>query len=195
MDRAVRQYVRQLEDALARRSEGPRVFTQRDYRLALRWCREGVPAGLIREILDRRRTGARSLSQIATRVDESWNTVRTGELQDGDRPPAPTAESEGPEAELLAASAAAPPASRMRILLESLLAAVRAGDPPEQLERMLEADLPETVTTEQLRQAEEETRHSLERHKDRMPPEALRETVRKGALARLRRAAGIPRFR
>ncbi len=195
MDRAVRQYVRQLENALARRSEGPLVFTQRDYRLALQWCRAGVPAGLIREILDRRRSGARSLSQIATRVDESWNAVRAGELQDGDRPPAERAEPEGPEAELVAAAAAAPPASRIRILLESLLAAVRAGDSPEQLERMVEADLHEAFTTEQLRQAEEQARQSLERHRERMPPEAFRETVRKGVLARLRRAAGIPRFR
>lgn len=150
---------------------------------------------MIREILDRRRTGARSLSQIATRVDESWKAVRVGELQDGDRPLVPMAEPECPEAELETAIEAVPPTSRLREFLESLLAAVRAGGSPEDLERMVEANLSGTMTTEQLRQAEEEARHSLERHRNRMPPEAFRETVRKGALARLRREAGIPRFR
>ena len=195
MDRTVRQYVRELQDALARRSEGPRVFTQRDYRLALRWCQDGIPAGLIREILDSRRTGARSLSQIATRVDESWKAVRLGELQEGARPPASRAEPESPKEELEKAVAAVPPASQLREFLESLLAAVSAGGSPEDLERMVEADLPGAMATEQRRQAEEEARHSLEQHRNRMPPQAFRETLRKGALARLRRVAGIPRFR
>ena len=83
MERAARQYVRMLEEGLACRSEGPRVFSQRDYRLAINWYEAGIPVGMILEILDGRRTGARSLTQIASRVDESWKAVRVGEAGSG----------------------------------------------------------------------------------------------------------------
>jgi hypothetical protein len=46
-----------------------------------------------------------------------------------------------------------------------------------------------------LHEAEKQARITLEPHRHRMPPEAYLETVRKGVLARLRRATGIPRLR
>ena len=195
MDRTGRQYVRKLEDALARRSEGPRVFTQRDYRLATRWHQDGVPVGLILEILDRRKVAARSLAQIAGRVQESWNAVCAGKLREGEQQPAAVPEDAGPEQELARAAEQAQPSSKLHLLLLTLLEECRAGAPHDVLERILEADLPGAVPAELLHEAEKQARLTLEPHRHRMPPEAFRETVRKGVLARLRRAAGIPRLR
>ncbi len=195
MDRTVRQYVRKLEDALARRAEGPRVFTQRDYRLATRWHQEGVPVGLILEIMERRKVAARGLSQVAVRVEESWRAVCAGRLGDGERQPIPASPEAGPERLLVMAVQGAPPSSRLRRLLQTLLEQHRAGASPDALERILEAELPGAVPPELLQEAENEAKQTLDPHRDRMPPEAFRETVRKGVLARLRRVAGIPQLR
>ncbi|MBD3866721.1 MAG: hypothetical protein IFK94_01225 [Acidobacteria bacterium] len=195
MDRTGRQYVRKLEDALARRAEGPRVFTQRDYRLATRWHQEGVPIGLILETLDRRKVAARSLAQIASRVDESWKAVCAGKLRaDETEPPASVAD-RGPERELADALLQAPPSTGLHALLLRLQEAYRGDASPADLEKLIEEQLPGAVLPEQLQEAEELARLSLESHRGRMPPDVFRETMRRGVLARLRRVTGIPRFR
>ena len=194
MDRTGRQYVRKLEEALARRGEGPRVFTQRDYRLATRWHEEGIPLGLILEILDRRKVAARTLAQVAARVEESWKAVCAGRLRERDEPAPPGPVPTEPDRRLESALENAAPSSGLQRLLLRILEEQRAGAPPDVLERIIDAELPGAVLPRQLQEAEEQARISLAAHRDRMPPQAFRETIRRSVLARLRRAAGIPRL-
>jgi len=195
VDRTGRQYVRKLDDALASRSEGPRMFSQKDYRLATSWYEQGVPLGLILDLLSRRKVAARSLSQIASRVEESWKAVCAGKLQADSGPETVAAGDEGPELQLARALEEAPPTSGLYSLLIQLLEDFRAGEAPETLERLIDQELRGAVRPEQLQEAEEQARNGMESHRRRMPPEVFRETIRKAILARLRRMTGIPRFR
>ena len=195
MDRTGRQYVRKLEEALARRGEGPRVFTQRDYRLATRWHQEGVPVGLILEVLEQRKIAPRSLAQIASRVEDSWKAVCAGKLRGGEDRPAVEAEQSGTETLLAGALAAAPPESKLHDLILALQDELRRNAQPAVLEAMVAERLPGAVLPEQLQEAEEQARSGVESHRRRMPPDAIRETIRRGVVARLRRLAGIPHFR
>ena len=195
MDRTGRQYVRQLEEALARRAEGPRVFTQRDYRLATRWHQEGVPVGMVLEILDQRKVAARSLAQIASRVEDSWKAVCAGKLRDEESRTTADPKDSGPEGALAGALAGAPPSSKLYALIRRLQDEFRSDASPAVLEQIIEEQLPGAALPEQLREAEEQALLSIQPHRERMPPDVVRETIRRGVLARLRRMAGIPRFR
>lgn len=189
-----RQYVRRLEQALAERAEGPRVFTQKDYRLATGWHDAGIPVGLILELLSGRKVPAKSLAQIASRVEEAWKAVCAGRIRESAEQAGKATREPDRASRLRTAVDQGPGSGPLHNLLTDLLQACRSGAAAEELERILEERLPGAVPAERLQAAEEEARKSLASHGRRMPPAARSETVRKGALARLRREFRIPRL-
>ena len=80
--RTVRAYARALEAALSRLNDRPVVFSERDWELATRWHRRGIPLGAVLEALESRRNRPpRNLGAISRAVEEQWDVDALGVSQ------------------------------------------------------------------------------------------------------------------
>ena len=76
-------YARELERALSRIRERPVVLSPRDWEMVLDWHAREIPLGVILETLEeagararkRGSAGPRSLSYLASAVEEAWNLI------------------------------------------------------------------------------------------------------------------------
>lgn len=194
MEKTTLQYVRRLEQALSRLTAGPRVFTQRDWHLATRWCESGIPVGLVLEVLNEAGCGVASLSKISKKVESSWEAVRKGRRDTS----APNSEKSGTvtwEQGLENALERSAEIEEVRALILDLLEEGRSGASSSQLEAILAERLPGAVPAEDLEASRLDAENSLAAQRNRMPPDMFRKTVKTGVLARLRKKYRISRIR
>lgn len=208
-----RTYARALERELARHSEGPFVFSERDWDLATRWHDRGVPLGLVLEILRSRKRPAHRLGKIASDVDEQWNAVTAGRLRSranpsGARPDekapetgagvrAPTEPSTASEASVadvlravrLHAECTAALGARLDAIATLAETATDTGELDTAVDRaLLDLARPERIASERRR-----VREALDSRADRWTPAEFRREIDRALARGLRRTLGLPR--
>jgi hypothetical protein len=194
VEKTALRYVRRLEQTLSSRTDGPRVFTQKDWRLATRWHEMGIPVGMVLEHLDEAGFGVSGLSRIARKVEASWQAVQKGRRKAAATTPE-TSDPAGWEQILLKVLEDSTVPEEVQSLIRALIKEGRAGATPSRLESILSARLLESVPRELLEEARLDAENSLARQRNRMPPDMFRMTLEKGILARLRKKLQIPKIR
>jgi hypothetical protein len=194
VEKTALRYVRQLEQALSSLTDGPRVFTQKDWGLATRWHDMGIPVGLVLELLEEAGFGVSGLSRIARKVEASWVAVRKGRRGSAPSSTA-TADPAGREQALQQVLEDVTVPAEVHSLIQVLLEELRAGASSDKLEAIVAERLPEVVPGEILEEARLDAENSLSGQRNRMPPEMFRKTLDRGILSRLMKTFRIPRIR
>jgi hypothetical protein len=186
-------YVRALEGALSRSADRPVVISSRDWHLATDWHDRGIPLGLVLDVLTEcSGKTVRSLAYLAPRVEEAWSVVISGrtmpraadpEEVGGDPPSAFEQWRQALSGDMIESA-----------LRESILDLLDRGAPPDEIERLLEDRLLDTIPREFLEEMERESRENLEPYRARMSRDIFEATVQRSVLGRIRRRLRLPRL-
>jgi hypothetical protein len=191
-------YARAIERLWSRRQERAVVLSPREWKLVGDWYDRGIPLRLVEEAIEtsRIRRPRGGLGHVAAAVEEAWEVIvqgRLGEVKAGCRRPA----AEEAEERLSAwhrrreSSAAGSP---LRRLLDDLLERQAGGAEPAELDRRVDAALPEAAPREWRRRARDEVERALEPYRETMRPDVLETTRCRATLERLRQLLGLPRL-
>jgi hypothetical protein len=195
-------YARSVLRALTelRGPEASVALSPRDWALVLDWERRGIPLAIVLEALregpGRRRSrralpGPPRLTEIATAVEEAWEVVRAGAAPtDGPVPPSAGASAASWEDALRAMD----PSSSLAALLGGLLARLRAGADPEDLDAALDDGLAGAAPGEIRAAVEADVGRELAPFRALMTPDAFAATHALTVRDRLRKTLGLPRI-
>lgn len=197
-----RSYARAVERRWTRLCQRAVILSERDWALIEDWQSRGIPLQIVEEAIDaaeqrRRRARAaapppRGLAYVAPAVEQAWRLVLEGRSRDpGSDRARPGPASAGAWRARLEAE---PRESALRRLLESLLRALEAGDPPGEIDARLERTLPAAAPPALLREVETEVALELRPYQGRMEAATLATTRRRVVLHRLRARLGLPRL-
>jgi hypothetical protein len=195
-------YARELERALSRIRERPVVLSPRDWELVLDWHAREIPLGVILESLEeagararkRGSAGPRSLSYLASAVEEAWHLIRSGRLDPLDGASAgrpPVAEVRGAWTRACDSAGVGTPLAR---LIRDLLARLEQGEAPRAIENELERSIVDRAPTALVERIRGEVDSDLAPYRSRIPPDRLDATARRALVTRLRRSLGLPRL-
>lgn len=189
-------YVRALEGALSRSADRPVVISSRDWHLATDWHDRGIPLGLVLDVLEEcSGKTVRSLAYLAPRVEEAWSVVLSGRTMPraadpegvGGDPPSPVEQWR----KALSDERTENP---LRESILDLIDRLERGAPPDEIERLLEDRLLDTIPKQLLEEMERESREHLEPYRARMSPEIFEITVQRSVLGRVRERLRLPRL-
>jgi len=193
----LRIYVRTLERALAEQADRPVVLSHRDWHLATEWHEKGVPLGLILETLDECKGKAiRSLSALASRVDEAWGVVLAGRrsIDPGDMYKDGIGAAEKLQA-WRATLRKTRQGSALGMLLEELVQAMECGSvEPEVADRRLEDAIMSVAPKELLEEVRQAALSRLASHRARMTDDVFEQTLIRSVKERLRVELDLPRL-
>ena len=188
-------YARAVESAWSRLRGRPVVLSPREFELVAGWRRGGVPLSVVLEVLDheaRRRGGnPRSLGAVAPAVREAALAVASGRTASV-RPRTPDASPSAVDLWRRALETAAPHAG-LRVLLERVLRDADEGVPTEQLDEVVDRELPHCAPDPLVRAATENARRGLEPFQGRMNAAEHERALARAIVDRLREALGLPR--
>ncbi len=187
-----RTYARALEQAMERLAGRPVVFSHRDWDLARRWHDDGVPLGLVLELLeDRGARAGRGLRSVASAVESAWSVVRAGELRPD---PSPTASRPATDVPAENPYTAPNPDSGASIaeLLRHAAARYRHGDPRSAIDADLDRALPGASPASWLDAAERDVETRLAAYRGRLPPREFDRVLARARIDALRARAGLP---
>jgi len=200
-ERARARYARAIERRFSDRLERPIVMSPRDWTRISDWHERGIPLPLVLESIDaafdaRRRPGSarpRSLSYVATLVDESWRVVVDGRraTPEPERPSGLPHERMAPWRKFRDRT---PPGSTLRALLDRLLRAAENGATSRTLDEQLDAELPLVVPTDVAQEGERAAERDVARMRGRVPVQEIERARARAVASWLRRRLGLPRL-
>jgi hypothetical protein len=201
--RTLAHYARWIEGRWSALLEAPVVLSPADWELIRDWHARRVPLVLIGECIDavaerigkgRARRRPRGLSHVERAVEEAWQAWSAN--RDPTCPAAPHGAREGtaqaPSERLRAYLTRTPPTAPVRELLDRLVAADEAGLALDELERMLDDELPGCVPRDLLAAVERELDLDLAGYRGRLPSDQLERVRRRARARRLRQRLGLP---
>jgi hypothetical protein len=199
--RSLARYARAIERRWSEFLGGPTVLSPGDWRWITEWYERGIPLALVfdclEEAAERRRAGRgarrpRGLSYLAPAVRESWSAVLEGQVEEPERQAG--AAGPAPREAWRRRIGEEPPGSRLRTLLEGLLAKLQSAVDPAAVEDELERELPGAIPESVRVAAEREARDWLEGHRSRLGEAGFEAAVSRALLLRLRRRLHLPRL-
>jgi hypothetical protein len=177
---------------MERLSGRPVVFSHRDWDLARRWHDQGVPLGMVLELLEERgERAARGLRSIASGVESSWQVVCAGEVRIGSRSAAPP-EPESTPADPYAAAAARTDVLELARLLHIASTRSREGDDRAAIDLDLDRELAQACPAAWLEEAARDIATRLAPYRGRLPPTELDRVRARARRDALRARVGLP---
>jgi hypothetical protein len=175
------------------------VLSPREWALISDWYDRSIPLAIIEEAIQqvvmaksRRGSIPRSLGYIAAAVEEAWGVVQEGRRIQAVPASAAEAQSRSALVRWRERAVREPAGSPLSKLLHGLLERHAAGAAPEELDRDLAAQLPETVSEELLQSTRQAVERQLVGFRERMDNGIYGATRRRAIVARLRRALELP---
>jgi len=194
-----RSYARAIERRWTEALGRPVVLSPRDWERISDWHARAIPLALVLESIDRlreadgrRRGEPRGLAWLAPAVEEAWTAVVEG------RRPRPEAENAPGTAVAVAswrrARGGAGVGTPLGVLLDALLAAHAAGEPPDALDRRLDRALPDAAPDDARAAVETDVDRRLAPYRHRMEPAVFERTRRQALAEGLRAYLGLSRL-
>jgi len=188
--RTVVAYVRTIAAALERVRGRSNVLSERDWDLANRWHDRGIPVGLVLEILEERRhRPPRSLAAVATRVEESWSAVESGQRSPGGATLPSTAPEPGDSWRAALTAGGLP--EGIAEVVRTALAELELGEDPREVGERLDDALAQAAPPEILREIAARVDGDLAPYRGRMPAAMMRSTRDKAIANALRGVFGL----
>ena len=187
-----RAYAREIERVLERLAGRPVVFSHRDWDLARRWHDDGVPLGMVLELLeDKGRRATRGLGSIAKAVEAAWTVVRAGQIRADATPVEPTVtdDDDGDPYGVAADHVADPTLER---LLRAASIRRRAGEYRGAIDADDDHDLAAASPAEWVAAAERAVEARLAAYRGRRPPVEFGRARDRARVDALRARARLP---
>ena len=187
-----RAYAREIERTIERLSGRPVVFSHRDWDLARRWHDDGVPLGMVLELLqDKGARAARGLRSIAAAVEAAWSVVRSGEIRAEPAPVTSVRPSDTHEDPYLAAAGKVA-GEALAGLLRDASERLRRGESRPAIDRDVDRALPGACPAGWIEDAEQIVAGRLAPYHGRLPPVELERVQERARIDALRARAGLP---
>lgn len=200
--RGASSFARAVESRLESILKRPVVLSPRDWTTLAGWHARGIPLPLVLETLEevatrKGGTQARSLRYFVRAVEESWQAVLDGRAIR--HPAGAGGKSSGGESADVPWNAAVragelPPA--IERLLEELSEALAGGADRAKVDESLDRALADgSIAPDLHRAARQEALEALRDYRGRMPAAAWERTLARAVVERMRRTLGLPRLR
>jgi hypothetical protein len=191
-----RRFAREIEARWSTLLERPVILGERDWQLISDWHERGIPLGLVSEAMEalgeklaRRRRKPRNLGALAPLVEEAWQTVREGRIDDSapssDAPASP-AQAWRRCADSLALDAP------LKNLVETLLAELGAGADPGTCDQTLDRKLPGLLAPSLLEELTTAVEANLADFRPRWTADVWKASVERALISAARRRLNLP---